>query len=257
MGRDGFTWDLGTAVLTEYDADGFLGVQLDHYGDEPGTEPLELHSPYGFLSRPPDPDADGRGCQAFYAWDGQRGHALLSHDPRTADRIPRLKKGGSVQYCGKGGFGLFDGDDDTYTLYVPTDFDGAGTPTKAHVFTVGKDGGGKRNITLLHADGMRLSMLDRATVIANVANDAWIKVGDAGVDINGNTKISGNIGPGAQMQVWTTAVQLAMVEIAAAGAIFAAAGPVPPPPAVAAYLNAITAIATLLAAIPPPQSLTA
>jgi hypothetical protein len=117
---ESFAWDLGVAMYSEYDADGFLGIQVDVYGEEQsGCPALEAHGHFGFLSRPRDPDPDGAGCHALYAWEGNRGHVWLAGDPRVTAKLPRLKKGGSVHYCAAGGYALFDGESGAYTVHVP------------------------------------------------------------------------------------------------------------------------------------------
>lgn len=123
-------FDLYTAALSDLDGDGFVGVQLDLYGEqEAGGPPAELHSPYGFLSRPldPDTDADGNatlGCQALVADEGGTRHAWLGSDPRIIPILPSLKKGESLLYGPKGQFvrmhadgrvSLFTTDDGTMT----------------------------------------------------------------------------------------------------------------------------------------------
>ncbi len=185
---------------------------------------MEQHSPYGFRARPLDPDADGKGAQALFAFEGSRGHAIALEDPRVTPLLPEDKKGGSCHYCGHGGFANFDGDDATWTLYVPAARDSAGKVTKAHTVTVGLDGNKKRVINVLHADGMRITMLaegKNAVVIANRANNVWLSVNDDGVEINGNLKVKGNIGAGPLMTAWQAAVTAALTGLGAS--------PGPPP----------------------------
>jgi hypothetical protein len=113
-------WDFGVATYSEYDADGFLGVQIDVYGEErSGCTPLEVHAPFGFASRPLDPAEGGLGCQALWAWEGSHGHVWLAGDPRITARLPRLTKGGSIHYCAAGAYAVFDGERGTYTVHVP------------------------------------------------------------------------------------------------------------------------------------------
>jgi hypothetical protein len=115
-----FAWDLGVAMYSEYDADGFLGIQMDVYGEEEsGCPALEVHGTFGFLARPRDPEPDGTGCHALYAWEGDRGHVWLAGDPRVTAKLPRLKKGGSIHYCAAGAYALFDGETGAYTVHVP------------------------------------------------------------------------------------------------------------------------------------------
>jgi hypothetical protein len=113
-------WDFGIATYSEYDADGFLGVQIDVYGEErSGCAPLEVHAPFGFGSRPLDPAEGGLGCHALWAWEGSHGHVWLAGDPRITAKLPKLTKGGSIQYCAAGAYALFDGETGDFTVHVP------------------------------------------------------------------------------------------------------------------------------------------
>jgi hypothetical protein len=148
-----------TAVLTEYDDDGFIGVQIDAGGQTPGMQPFELHHPFGFASRCRDRETSGRGCTLRFCYEGDEGHAWLAVDPRCVDVIPSLAKGASVQYSYVGTFGMMDADeeDGTYTLYVPVEFT-AGVASKAHLFQIGLDSNGKRVIHIVHSDGYLISI---------------------------------------------------------------------------------------------------
>lgn len=216
-----WSWRIGAAQFSEYDADGFLGLQFDPQGDEGGAALLELAHPFGFAARPLDPDADGLGCAVLVGRSGSRdGFAWLSSDPRVVGKIPELKKGGSVQYGATGTYSVIDGDDGTWTEYVPCAFDAEGTPTKAHLVQVGLDANGERAISIIHADGMALTMLDERVVIANKAGDAYIEIGPDGIVLNGNVKLNGGVdigGTGGQplvnataFAVWWTALQTAV-----------------------------------------------
>lgn len=187
-------WDAGTAMGSEYSG-GFLTVQPDFYGDKAGGEGGIVQHPYGFLGRPADPDGDG-SCQVLHAYEGDQLHAIPTQDARALAKLPALSKGGSVQYGSDGGFASFDPDTHTHTLYIPTDFDASGTPTKAHLFQIGKDTTGKRCITILHADGPAITVLEggkKSIVIKNAASDAYVEVNDDGITLNGKTTIKGGL----------------------------------------------------------------
>lgn len=96
-------FDFGTAILSEYDRDGFLGIAIDHYGDDgAGAPPAEAHHPLGFAARPLDPDKSGLkatvigGATVLHFFEGQRAHCIALQDHRRP--APTLPKGGSVQY---------------------------------------------------------------------------------------------------------------------------------------------------------------
>jgi len=226
----GWKWDMGTATGSVVDDTGVPTIQIDGYSDDGSGGPYgESHTPYGFHSVPLDPDATG-ACLVLFAQEGSRVHCWPLGDARGLAKIPKLPKGGSCQYSCSGMFAEMDPKTNTYTLYVPTDFDGAGKATKAHVLTIGKDANGTRNFNFLHAAGMRITIGDKAgdkngIYIANAANNAWLCVNDDGVEINGNLKVLGNMGTGPLLTAWMTAVQAAC----------AAASPpivIPVPPAI-------------------------
>lgn len=93
-------FDLGTVLLSEYDADGFLSVQVDLYGGK-ASPSFELHSPYGTSQRPLDPvvDANGTivaGCRALFAVEGDRHHAWILGDTRITPILPEIKPGEGI-----------------------------------------------------------------------------------------------------------------------------------------------------------------
>lgn len=95
---------------SEYDDDGFLALQGDHYGeDKSGRSASEAHSPYGLYGRPADPDVDADGTPTAFASmligdEGNVSHTIPLGDPRLTDKLPRLKKGEVIVYGGRGQF---------------------------------------------------------------------------------------------------------------------------------------------------------
>lgn len=219
--------DFGTVTLTTNEA-GFIGYQVDNYGEEEGGGADHDHfQPFGFLSRPLDPDADGNGAACIYLRRGNETVVLPGYDARAIEKLPVLKKGASVQHNSLGGFAHFenDGTNSTWTCYVPVDFDADGTPTKVCLVQVGKDVNNKVSILLMHANGHRIELGDATTnnqiLLMNSAGNAWIGVDDDGPILNGNMKMTGNMGPGALLQAWMAAVSAALTTLGA---------PVGPPP---------------------------
>lgn len=109
--RPGLVVHLDSIRLTEYDDDGFLGVQIDADGTatdgapELGAQvaPFEALTPYGFNARALDPQVDGAGQVSSGAlsltfWEGARGYSLQLHDPRLMPALARCEPGESVQY---------------------------------------------------------------------------------------------------------------------------------------------------------------
>jgi hypothetical protein len=191
----GITTEMGAAVFTGYNVDGFPVVQHDAQGEEPRVDAYELHHQFGFWSMPRDPDADktgkpieGKACNLQIGKQGNEIHAWLGYDPRFIPVVPKPKKGGSMRYSAAGSFEIFDGDDGTSTLYVPIPGE-----DKAHVFTVGIDGNGLPWIGLEHSNGMSLVMLERSITIKNAAGDAYLEINDDGITQNGNSKTVGGL----------------------------------------------------------------
>ncbi len=229
MKDQGMRWATGACVYSEVQSDGWLGVQVGLFGDEKAGAPpfVSLH-PYGFTSWPMDPD-DADACQALIGYEGDQGYALPLGDGRVQPKLPPKKSGGSAQYGSDGSFCLLDPETNTWTVYQPVDFDSQGTPTKAHLFQIGKDTNGKRCITLLHADGPALSILEggkRSVVIKNAASDAFVEVNDDGIVLNGKVSIKGGLkaleGTGvtplaraAELTAWAALVQTALTQLAA------------------------------------------
>lgn len=196
--------DFAHVVLSEYDADKFLGVTLDHYGEEEaGGHAAEVLMPLGLLARPLDPDVQNDGSPQVASTvlsmtEGDRLHAMPLTDPRTMASMPPLKKGGFMTYCPANPkcFALFDGKDPdavnrsgSYTLSV-------NYGSKAHFFQMDVRKDGKEGVQLKHGEGMGIQMLSggkRSTVIRNAAGDAYIELNDDGNVIAGKTKIQGSL----------------------------------------------------------------
>lgn len=234
--------DLAVAMLGVYDADGFIGVVPDAYGQsKAGVQPYELHSPHGFLSFPLDPDTDGqgnpgRGCTMLTALEGGRGHAWLSSDPRVVERLPRLVKGGSLLYGGplkqRPSFALFDGTTGSYTLAVGYSFDGSGNPQKAHVFSADVRTQGSESVALLHGAGMGVTCTaggNNSAVLRNTSGNAYYEANDDGLVANGAMKCNGSLAVGgtaalpvASAPAVLSALNILQAELASLAAIVAA-----------------------------------
>jgi hypothetical protein len=252
---------LGVALLTVRDENGFYGVQHEPFGGAGAAAPQDdLHHAYGFKGRPLDADANGRGCALWYDFDGKDGLAFLGYDPRIADKIPPVKKGGSVQYGSDGSFALFDPETRTWTLYVPY----AESPAKAHLVTVGKDGNGTPIVEHASGEGPSYTMLGRVTTIKNADGSAYLVLDDNGTSVVGPFKAASGAdlgGPAsmaltkfAPLSTELTAIQTALNALTAAVTALAdvpvnsAAGGAPAAAAAAAVLAAVGALATFNAA---------
>lgn len=125
------TPDMLIARFSEIDADGFIGVQVDNYGAKAEFGAVEAHHPFGFISRPRDPDLDGDGnvklgCTVLRLAEGNESHVIVLGDPRYTALLPAAtkKKGGSTQYAvtvdGAVSYAALDGDDGSYKLKIPS-----------------------------------------------------------------------------------------------------------------------------------------
>lgn len=199
--------DIGVVTGSFYDADGFLGVSIDAYGEQNGgVQPYENHQPHGYFSRPHDPDSDGegnvgRGCTVQYATEGGQGHAWPCSDPRLLERLPQFAKGSSCNYGGpllrQPGFSFFDGGSGSFTLSVPYGFDDEGKPSKSMLVALDVREGGSETLSVRHGDGMGVTMSAGSAVLRNNAGDVYVEVNDEGVVLNGSTQVNGGLACGA------------------------------------------------------------
>jgi len=105
-------FDIGVAVFSAYDADGWLGVQFDAEGEEEsGVVPYEVQAPAGLLHRPLDPDTDsqsnvipGKGSSLLLMFAEGLNRALVLTDPRVVPLLPILEKGETILYADGGSF---------------------------------------------------------------------------------------------------------------------------------------------------------
>jgi hypothetical protein len=95
----------GISVFSERTTEGKLELVPDWYGEANGGGfPLESIHPYGFRSRPRDPDVDPNGqptvgCGLLYTEDGGEGQALPVQDPRDFASLEDEQKGGAQVYA--------------------------------------------------------------------------------------------------------------------------------------------------------------
>lgn len=113
------TWDVKVCVTSAYDADGFLGIQVDAEGSEStgvatgaaskptagrgGVADYEVLYPGGVMHRPLDATLDeagnvhsGQGCPVQALTEGGRTFVIPLMDPRTVALMPTLNKGDRI-----------------------------------------------------------------------------------------------------------------------------------------------------------------
>lgn len=214
----------GKCVVSEYDDAGFIGIQVDAFGElDSGATPFDALHPYGFEGRPLDRSDTLDGADALYWYDGDEGHVMALGDGRGASYLPQLVKGSSRQYNARGAFMLLDYDDETVTLYQPYD-----SGNKAHVLSMGVDGNGDDYVGLVQALGLALTMLGKSLVIKNAAGDVFIELNDSGITINGNTTVYGGLNAGGAAGLPVMMATAFSAWWTALGTAIAASGPTTP-----------------------------
>lgn len=233
-------WDLGLCSLSIYDADGFLGVALDLYGEQSaGARAFEVLHPFGFISRPADPDVDSsgnpvRGAGALYGYEGEhRGVCIPLTDPRPVLLMPQLKKGGSAQYSQKGSFSVLDGDNGSWLLFVPYANRTKGLALAANVETSGKEA-----IQLIHGTGMNITLASDPVAgdyiqTTSKSGTVWNRVDDTGHTLSGDLQVEGGailggVAGAKQLVTWDTFLAwAAKIEAAFAGKLDGVGTPFP------------------------------
>lgn len=226
-----FDFDIGIGTSSAYDGNGFLGVQVQRYGGTASScPPIELMQPFGFGSRPLDPDVDSTGqptlgCNVLYATEGDKLHAWLGPDPRLVAKQPQGAKGSSWMWSATGSLVMLDGEKGTFQVYIPYS-NGSKTATITYDLTTP----GAESMQLIHGDGMAITMTaggKNSVIIKNKAGNAYVEINDDGIVLNGNSKINGGavlgdpvsalpVAIAAPLEAWAAQVTTALTAIAAA-----------------------------------------
>lgn len=179
-----------TAQSSSVDADGFWGVQPDAHGKDAAVGHFWSMHPFGFISRPVDPDGStGIGCyQLEGSSGGSEGFSWLCNDPRYQAKVPPLSQGSSCQYNSAGAFIVLDTDKEVAIQYQPYTDGG----TKAHKVTIGKDGANVPVIELKHGDGQYLLFKQQGAELRGAGN-AFFQAKDNNCTLNGNGKVTGSL----------------------------------------------------------------
>jgi hypothetical protein len=251
MSGDRISLDIGICVLTEYDADGFIGVQYDAYGEDKSSAPrVWLQHFYGCISRPLQAD-DAGGCVLLYERDGAEGNAWLGYDKRVQAKIPTVKLGGVALYDSNGSFQSFDPETRTVTLYVPY------AEGKAHLVTVGNDGNGEALVKMASGTGLAVRMLGEVMTLTNADGSSYATLDALGFTVFGPFKAASgaDLGGPASMPLakfaeFASAVSTIVQALVAAGVAGAAAtGPAAGVAIAAALTQAATALQAAAAAM--------
>jgi hypothetical protein len=123
-------FDIYRVSVASYDANRFMGLQLEADGSHPFVEAV---FPLGTVARPDDAAENEPGCSALGFEDGSDVYAMPITDPRVLPGQPQCKPGGWASYAPTARlqtFLAFDGANGGVTLYAR---DGAAGPeAKAH-----------------------------------------------------------------------------------------------------------------------------
>lgn len=169
--RDAMDFDLGMALLSSYDANGFLGIGVDVYGgQDAGTGLFDAKFPYGTFGCPRDPttsnDATVRtGATVLWAYSGKQRIAWTLDDPRVWPKLPQASKGTWGAYADTGQADIttmvLDGTTGSFALRVP--HSGSGVSR----VLVDIETPGAEEILLANGNGCELSVKPSEVVVGD------------------------------------------------------------------------------------------
>jgi hypothetical protein len=167
-------------LLTQRDVNGFIGIQLETTS---GDGPLvALEHPFGFYSRPLDPDDEGH-CTAFGFDVGDDTFAILGTDARIVPLIPEPPKGSSLQYGATGSYHQIAGDTGTQTLYVPY-----ANNAKCQTIQISSEG-----ISLLQGEGAALLCTSQGVTASAPNGSTWYSCTNDEHSFSGTVNFAGSI----------------------------------------------------------------
>lgn len=204
-------FDFGMAAFSGYDDDNGLGVSVDHCGedDQAGAPPADVCTPFGFLSRPLDPSTDARGeitegCGLLWWRNGDQLNAIPLDDPRVTKLLPKLGKGGSMQFCGAGNYALFDGEDPAGVARAGSYIVATKYGAKSHLLQMSVRTSGAEQVSIVHGEGHGVVATNggkRSAVLRNAPGTAYLETNDEGNVIAGSTTVQGSMTVGGETAV--------------------------------------------------------
>lgn len=240
----------GTVTFSEWDANGFLGVQHDADGDG-GVATCQVVHPLGFVSRPHDPGDDGVGCTVDVRRMGSERFAWLGDDPRSVAWLPRCTKGGSATYGGPLGKALtwreIDGETGSVIDYIPVAWDANGVCTAAHKIEAGVDGNGEPIVQVLASDGACLVLFRGGATLSDATGSGYVEARDGAVNVSGALKATSGLDVGGTGGV-AVPLHPALQSAFAAFAADVSAAPVVPQDGGAAFKAGLVAAVNALSA---------
>jgi len=180
-----------------------IAIDTNEANSEESTE-ADVYGSLGITGRPLQPTSDGGEDEHCEVVCMRVADALVP----IAVRDVRLRMGGNapnegtVALVGYGGgyhsISPVDNDDldkgSIQVIYCPYAFSG-GVATKAHCIILDPTSG-NASISIVHAEGMAITMTDQGTkplVLKNAAGDASVTVDDNGIQLNGNVVCNGSM----------------------------------------------------------------
>lgn len=238
-------FQVGTAVAVAYDENGMLGVQTDAHGETAGS-PMRYHvGVFGSLARPLDADDDG-GALTLYSDEGRDGFAWFGSDHRDLPRLPQVSGGSNGIANSLGAMFLQDYATATTTIYQPI-----ANRTKAHKVLIGVDGNDVPTIDLLHSSGACLTITDTESLLRH-SGDGYVEVKGDDVTLNGsvNAPTGFSVGGAAAQSVPLMPQLLAYLSALEATLSTIAAATVPTTaPAVTAFIASAAGIKAAMASL--------
>lgn len=223
-------FDIGCVMLSEYDSDGFLGVQYDAEGEnDSGVPPYEVHTPGGLLHRPLDPDVDdqglpneGQAANVMFAMEAGKGHAFVLEDPRVVPNLPLLQKGETIVHSDFGSFTRYFADGSIVDFTTTK----GGDPTGVQISdTFGPDGWdavapwGRASFDqygwrVQHAGGASINVGSAAGLIPGLASFICLQAGM--IELDAACLAIGPTGVPAQPVAWATPLVAILTQLLAA-----------------------------------------
>lgn len=224
-----FALDIMVAALCDYDEDGHPQVQTDSpgVGGQAGTHPAAMIMPHGFHTRTLDPDkgpnADvGLGASVLCVTLGDARFAMPLADPRDQEKIPKLRKGGTMMSGGAG----------TYRSFITIgglDPDGVQSAGSIEIFASYAKAGAKKSIgmsfnvrtpgaeafAITHGEGQRFELTSDGAIVSTSADGgSWYSCSDDGHVLAGDTTIRGscNVGGEAALPVVIAPLLVVMLQ---------------------------------------------
>lgn len=223
-------FDIGCVMLSEYDSDGFLGVQYDAEGENnSGVPPYEVHSLGGFLHRPLDPEVDdqglpneGQAANMMFAMEAGKGHAFVLEDPRVVQQLPLLQKGETVVHGDAGQFTRYFADGSIVDFTTTK----GGDPTGVQISDTfgpngwdaiapwGRQGFDQYGWRVQHAGGASVNIGSAAGLIPNLTS--FICLQAAMIELDAACLAIGPTGVPAMPVAWATPLVAILGQIVAA-----------------------------------------